>query len=48
MPKGLPLEVAKYSQQINEQPLQQMQKKRARRDILMFLSGIIVTTVIAE
>ena len=47
MLKGLPLEVAKYFQQINEQSLQQMEKKRARRDILMFLLGIIVTTIIA-
>jgi archaellum component FlaC len=45
--KDLPLEVAKYFQQISEQTLQQMEKKRARRDILMFVLGIVVTTVIA-
>ena len=43
----LPLEAAKYFQQINEQTLQQMEKKRARRDILMFVLGIVVTNVIA-
>lgn len=47
MLKDLPLEVAKYFQQISEQTLQQVEKKRARRDILMFILGIIVTTVIA-
>ncbi|HUV80779.1 MAG TPA: hypothetical protein VMW40_08190 [Candidatus Bathyarchaeia archaeon] len=36
-------EVAKYF----EQTLQQMEKKRARRDSLMFALGIVVTTVIA-
>ncbi len=45
--KDLPLEAAKYFQQINEQTLQQMEKKRAGRDTLMFLLGIVVTTVIA-
>ncbi|HZK12303.1 MAG TPA: hypothetical protein VFD10_08185 [Atribacterota bacterium] len=43
----LPLEVAKYFQQINEQTLQQMEKKRARRDNLMFVLGIVVTNIIA-
>lgn len=45
--KGIPIEVAKYFQQINEEALQQMENKRAKRDILMFIFGIIVTTVIA-
>ena len=45
--KDLPLEVAKYFQQISEQTLQQMEKKRARRDTLMFVLGIVVTTFIA-
>ena len=45
--KDLPLEVAKYFQQISEQTLQQMEKKRAGRDTLMFVLGIVVTTVIA-
>ena len=44
--KGVPLEVAKYFQQISEQNLQQAEKRRARRDILMFILGIIVTTAI--
>jgi hypothetical protein len=47
MLKDLPLEVAKYFQQISEQALQQVEKKRARRDILMFILGILVTNVIA-
>ena len=47
MLKELPLEVAKYFQQISEQALQQVEKKKARRDILMFILGILVTTVIA-
>ncbi len=47
MLKVLPLEVAKYFQQINEQTLQQVEKRRARRDIMMFIFGIIVTTAIA-
>jgi hypothetical protein len=45
--KDLPLEVAKYFQQISEEILQQVEKKRARRDSLMFVLGILVTTVIA-
>ena len=47
MLKDLPLEVAKYFQQISEQTLQKAEKKRARRDSLMFVLGILVTTVIA-
>mgnify|MGYP001101039006 CR=1 FL=1 len=45
--KDLPLGVAKYFQQISEQTLQKAEKKRARRDSLMFVLGILVTTVIA-
>jgi len=44
--KDFPVEGAKYFQQINEKILQQMEKKRARRDILMLFLGIIVTTII--
>jgi len=47
MLKDLPLEVAKYFQQISEQALQQVEKRRARRDIIMFIFGILVTTAIA-
>jgi len=47
MLKDLPLEVAKYFQQISEQTLQQVEKRRARRDIVMFIFGILVTTAIA-
>jgi len=46
MLKDLPLEVVKYFQQISEQTLQQVEKRRARRDMMMFIFGIIVTTVI--
>jgi hypothetical protein len=45
--KDLPLGVAKYFQQISERTLQKAEKKRARRDSLMFVLGILVTTVIA-
>jgi Ca2+/Na+ antiporter len=45
--KDTPLEVANYFQQISEQTLQQVEKRRARRDIVMFIFGILATTVIA-
>ena len=47
MLKDLPIEVAKYFQQISEETLQRSEKKRARRDIIMFVLGIIATTVTA-
>lgn len=45
--KGVQLEVANYFQQISEEALQQVEKKRARRDVLMFVLGIVVTTVVS-
>jgi myosin heavy subunit len=47
MLKDVPLEVANYFQQISQETLQQVEKKRARRDVVMFVLGILVTTVVA-
>jgi len=41
-----PVEVAQIFQEINERNLQQAERKRARRDTLFFILGIIVTTAI--
>ena len=46
MLKDVPLEAAEYFNQINRQTIGQMEEKRLKRDILMFISGIIATTVI--
>jgi DNA repair exonuclease SbcCD ATPase subunit len=45
--KDLPLETAKHFQQISEQTLQRAEKKRTKRDILIFILGIVVTTIIS-
>lgn len=45
--KDVPVEAAKYFQQISEDTLQQAERRRAKRDITMFFLGIIVTTAIA-
>jgi myosin heavy subunit len=47
MLKDVPIEVANYFQQISQETLQQVEKKRARRDVVMFVLGILVTTVVA-
>ena len=45
--KGVDLEVAEYFKQINTQTLEEMEEKRLKRDIFMFILGIIATTVIS-
>jgi septal ring factor EnvC (AmiA/AmiB activator) len=47
MLKDVPLEVANYFQQISQETIQQVERKRARRDVVMFILGILVTTVVA-
>lgn len=42
-----PVPVAEYFQEINIRNLQQLEKKRARRDAIFFVLGIVVTTTIA-
>ena len=45
--KDLPIEVAEYFQQINDQSLQQIEKRRTRRDVLFFILGILFTAIVA-
>lgn len=42
--KDIPIEVAKYFEEINQQNFQKMDKKSIKRDLIMFFLGIIVTT----
>jgi myosin heavy subunit len=45
--KEVPIAVAEYFKQISESTMQEVEKKRAKRDIVMFISGIAMTTIIA-
>ena len=44
--KDVPIEVAQYFQELNNQSLEAMEKRNTKRDTTMFIYGIVVTTVV--
>ena len=44
--KETPIEVAQYFQELNQRSLEAMEKRNVHRDMMMFVLGIAVTTVV--
>ncbi len=45
--KDVPIEVAKYFQDITEKQLAQYDRRNSKRDVMIFVSGVVVTTVVS-
>lgn len=45
--KDIPVDVAEYFQKINQQNLEQLDKRSGRRDLLFFILGIVLSALVS-